>query len=76
LDNSLKVWDLLDFNQIYHIRFDILCSEVQMMNEKLIFVKTTDHQPKSFFIKVNVGLLKPFLSEAKVGTLVDLFSDG
>jgi hypothetical protein len=46
------------------------------MSEKVILAKTADLQRKSFFIKLNLGLLKPFLSEAKAGALVHLFSDG
>lgn len=52
LDNSVRIWELIDFGQVYHVRFDIICSKVEMLNENLIFAKLSDNR-RAFFIKIN-----------------------
>lgn len=46
-----------------------------MLNEKLIFAKSVDNR-KAFFIKFNIGLLKPVLSETKSDRILSLTTDG
>lgn len=46
-----------------------------MLSERLIFARSIENR-RSFFVKLNLGLLKPILSESKSGRLVHLVSDG
>ena len=78
LDNTIRVWDLIDLMQVYQVRLDLICAKLELLNDKIVFARSYDKK-KTYLIQLNLDVLQPVLlsEEKSEGTrIVDLACDG